>query len=181
MSRSSRTGLKLSLKASLNKGLNTRRRGPGRCPGAARSFYPAEDGNALIEFCIFMPLVVFMFLAAVDYSMITQQSMTVVDAATTGTRYGAVAGNGSDLAGIQAAAQSAAVGVPNFVATVTNYCACTPGGPAVSCASACASGNYPAEYDKVSTRASVPVFFTVTGIPGTVALSASSTMRVVWQ
>ena len=143
-------------------------------------FLTNESGNALIEFCVFMPLVVFMFLAAVDYSFITQQSMMVAEAATEATRFAAVAGNGSNTTGMLAAATTAAVGVPNFAVTAVNYCTCSSGGAAVSCSTSCASGYLPAEYDKVSTSASVPLFFKVTGIPGTVSLSATSTMRVVW-
>ena len=104
----------------------------------------------------------------------------VAEAATEATRFAAVAGNGSNTTGMLAAATTAAVGVPNFAVTAVNYCTCSSGGAAVSCSTSCASGYLPAEYDKVSTSASVPLFFKVTGIPGTVSLSATSTMRVVW-
>jgi Flp pilus assembly protein TadG len=177
----SRSGLKRSIKRADNPSMrDSPPKNPIRKSSGPARMLMEETGSALIEFCVFMPLVVFMFLAAVDYSLITQQSMMVADAATIGSRFAAVAGNGSNTTGMVAAAKSAAVGVPNFAVTAVNYCTCSAGGAAVSCSTSCASGNLPAEYNKVSTSASVPVFFKVTGIPGTVALSATSTMRVVW-
>ncbi len=139
-----------------------------------------DRGSALIEFSIMMPLIVFVFLAAMDYAFVLQQAMVVADAATNGTRYAEASGNGTNVAGMATAAQAAATGIPNFTAAASNYCACPPSGSVIACTSTCASGNNPAEYAKVATLASVPLFFKVTGIPGTIALSASSTMRVSW-
>ncbi len=140
-----------------------------------------DRGNALIEFAIMMPLLVFVFLALMDYTFVLQQAMIVTDAATNGTRYAEASGNGTNVAGMLTAAQTTANGIPNFTATASNFCTCPPGNTVISCIGAtCASGNNPAEYAQVATSASVPLFFKVTGIPATIALSASSTMRVSW-
>lgn len=137
-----------------------------------------DRGSALIEFAIMMPLIVFIFLAAMDYTLVLQQSMVVVDAATNGTRYAEAMGNATNVAGMVAAAQSTAVGVPGFSATAVSYCTCPPELAGTACATTCASGYSPAVYARVNTAAFIPLLFKVTGIPAGISLSAASSMRV---
>ena len=139
-----------------------------------------DSGSALIEFCVLMPLAVLLVLGVMDYSFVIQQSMVVTDAATNGTRYALAAGNATDVAGMLAAAQTAAVDLANFKATASNFCTCPPSGAIVDCTSSCASGTDPAEYAKLSTSTTVPLLFKVSGFPATIPLSASSSMRVLW-
>ena len=135
-----------------------------------------EDGNALLEFSLTMPLVILLFLGAMDLAFVIQQNIMITDAAVTGARYGAN-GHMNDLTGMQAAATSAASGVQNFSVTAVNFCTCTPGGPTVSCASSCGA-TAPLQYAKITTNASCPLLFKVQGLPVALPLSYSSTMRV---
>ncbi len=135
-----------------------------------------EDGNALLEFSLTMPLVILIFLGALDLAFVIQQNIVITDAAMVGARYG-VNGHMNDLPGMQAAATTAASGVQNFTVTAATFCACVPGGVAVSCLSSCGSTG-PMQYAKVTTNASCSVLFKVQGLPVSLPLSYTATMRV---
>jgi Flp pilus assembly protein TadG len=139
-----------------------------------------DRGSALIEFSILIPLAVLLVLGVMDYSFVIQEAMVVTDAATNGTRYAVVAGNSTNVAGMLAAAEATALNLPNFTATASNFCTCPPSGAVIDCMSSCASGDDPAEYAKLSTSASVPLLFKVSGFPASIPLTASSSMRVTW-
>jgi Flp pilus assembly protein TadG len=139
-----------------------------------------EDGSALIEMCLLAPLVLIAFMAATDLCFYIQRSLIINDAASVGARYGAIAGNGNDTAGMQAAAMSTANGVTGFSATATSYCTCAPAGAQVSCSTTCGSQPTPAHYVKVATNATVPVVFNLSTIPVSMQLNATSIMRVSW-
>ncbi len=139
-----------------------------------------DDGSALIELCLLAPIVLIAFMAATDLCFYIQRSLIINDAASVGARYGTIAGNGADTAGMQAAAVSTANGLNGFTATATTYCTCAPAGAQVSCSTSCGSQPTPAHYVKVMTSATVPVVFNVSTIPGAMQLNATSIMRVSW-
>jgi Flp pilus assembly protein TadG len=138
-----------------------------------------EQGNALVEFSVTMPLLVLTFLGAVTLSLIIVQNLAITDAAYQAAKYGAN-GHNNDLAGMQNVANTCAAGVPGFTAVAQEYCTCTPGGGVVSCTATCFPYSTPFEYVTVTTSASVPVLYSFPGIANSVALSASSTLRVPW-
>jgi hypothetical protein len=67
--------------------------------------------------------------------------------------------------------------VPNFTSTATYFCACTAGGTAVSCTSACGS-DQPLYYVEVVTGGSFANFFSYGGLPSTFTLKGSVIMPV---
>ena len=139
-----------------------------------------EDGAALVEVSLILPLFILVFLFGTDAALIVQRMLRVADAATVGARYGTIAGNGKDLAGMQNAATAAANGLPGFSATASTYCACSPGGSSTSCASTCAGQSTPVQYVKVSTLATASIMFKVLGYSGTFPIASTATMRVAW-
>jgi Flp pilus assembly protein TadG len=139
-----------------------------------------EDGSALMELCLLVPLVLIAFMAATDLCFYIQRSLIVNDAASVGARYGTIAGNGNDTAGMQTAAMNTASGLNGFTATATAYCTCAPAGSQVSCTTTCGGQPTPAHYVKVVTNATVPVVFNLSTIPVSMQLSGTSIMRVSW-
>jgi Flp pilus assembly protein TadG len=138
-----------------------------------------DAASALVEFSITMPLLIMTFLAAVSLAVIVIQNIAITDAAAQAAKYGAN-GHNNDISGMQSVATKSASGVPNFTVAAAEYCTCTPGGSAVSCTAACAPYSTPFEYVTVTTNAAVPVPYGVPGLSSTVALSATSTLRVPW-
>ena len=139
-----------------------------------------DEGSALVEFSLTMPAVVLFCLATISFALVVQQDIALTDAVAAGTKYGAN-GHGSDLAGMQSAATTAASGVSGLVVTAAKYCSCSPGGSAVSCATTCYPYPItPAQYVTVSATAPAPLLFALTGLPSSLPLSASSTLRAPW-
>jgi len=152
---------------------------PGNRRAGTLRLVEEEKGNALIEFSVTMPLLVLIFLGAVTLSLIIAQNLALTDAAYQAAKYGAN-GHNNDIAGMENVASKCAGGVPGFTAVAQEYCTCTPGGSVVSCTATCLPYSTPFEYVTVTTTALVPPLYSVPGIASSVALSATSTLRVPW-
>ncbi len=142
--------------------------------------FKEEGGAALVEVALILPLFVVVLLSAMQGALIVQRLIRVTDAATVGARYGTIAGNGSNLAGMQNAATSAADGLPGFNVTATAYCSCSPNGSTTSCTSSCSGQSTPVQYVKVATSSTTTLLFKVYGTSGTFPMSSVATMRVAW-
>ena len=138
----------------------------------------SEEGSALLEFSLIVPLVVFMFLGVVDLGLVIAQSMTVSQAAESGASYGTLAGNGTDTAGMQAAATKTANGMSGFKVTATTWCSCTSAGSATGCSSSCPGSASPIQYVQVQTSAPASLIAKYPGLPTAIQLMGSSILRV---
>jgi Flp pilus assembly protein TadG len=136
-----------------------------------------ESGSALIELAMLLPVLTGFFLGGVGLSFAISEAMTVSQAAEAGALYGSLAGNNTDLSGMQNAATNAAGGLSGFQAVATNFCSCTAGGSVVSCSSSCPSGTQ-FEYVKVQTSATVPMLTQFPGLGSAANLSGLSVLRV---
>jgi Flp pilus assembly protein TadG len=140
----------------------------------------AEEGSALVEFSLTMPVVVVFCLVAISFALVVQQDIALTDAVAAATKYGAN-GHGNDLAGMQSAATTSGSGISGMVVTATKYCSCSPGGEVVSCTTTCYPFPItPAQYVSVTATAPAPLLFAITGLPSSLPLSASSTLRAPW-
>ncbi len=137
----------------------------------------SEDGSALLEFSLIVPIMALIALAIVDLGLAIVQGMTVEDAARAGAEYGSLAGNATNTTGMRAAAITAANGLAGFTANATTWCSCTPGGSVVSCSSTCTSLT-PVRYVQVQTSASMPVLIGWTNITSSFPLSGTAVLRV---
>lgn len=138
-----------------------------------------ERGTGTVEFLL-MALVLFLiFFGILDFGRIYYAYICLVDAAYAGAQYGAlISGQSANFSGMQTAANNDDPGTPGFLATATNYCACTPGGTSVSCGSSCSGYSSPLQYVKVQTTGTVRALFPYPGIPGTFNLAATCILRV---
>ena len=144
------------------------------------NFVTNEEGSSLIELCVLLPAIILIILGSTESAFYIQRSIVVVEAASVGARYGVVAGNASNTAGMIAAAQSASENLGGFSATATAFCACSPGGAQVNCLSSCSSMVAISHYVQVTTSATVPGLFNVAGLPSSLRPTATSTMRASW-
>jgi Flp pilus assembly protein TadG len=138
----------------------------------------SQSGQALIEFAMIFTLLMMLILGVIDFSLLTEQAMVIDEAAFAAAEYGAASGNSSNFAGMQTVATNSARGIVGFVATASTWCACSPGGAAVSCTSTCTSYGKPIEYVQVITSATASLLFGFTGIPLTVPLRGVCILRV---
>ncbi len=131
-----------------------------------------------MELALIFLFLMLLLLGMIDFGLATQQAMVVNEAAYAGAEYGAMSGNSSDFTGMQTIATNSAKGVSGFTASASKWCACSPGGASVSCASSCGSYGTPVAYVQVITTATASMLFKYSGIPLTVPLRGVCVLRV---
>ena len=132
-----------------------------------------EDGSALIELALIVPLITTMLVGVVNYGMMLQQDMQVADSARAGAEYALTPGNQTNTAQMATVATTSAGSVPGYSAVAVNVCTCAPGSAAVSCTSFCPAYGQPALYAQVTATAALPLFFN-----SAITRSVSSVVRV---
>jgi Flp pilus assembly protein TadG len=114
----------------------------------------SDRGQALIEFAVFFPVLLFTVSGIVDYSMYIQAAIQVQSAAAVGAEYGIYPGNESDTSGMQTwatyAANNSQMNVSNFTVTATDEYSCTAGGTLQTTVPVC-SNNAPYKFVQVTT------------------------------
>jgi len=137
-----------------------------------------QGGSALIELALLFVMLMMLLVGVIDFALVTQQAMVVSEAAYAGAQYGAMTGNSSNFTQMQTIATSSAKGIAGFTATASKWCACSPGGSSVSCATSCGAYGTPAAYVQVITTATATLLFRFTGVPLTVPLRGVCVLRV---
>ena len=138
---------------------------------------PKQDGSAMVEMSLILPILVLLLLAVLDCGLLLEQAMMVADSARAGAAYAIPWANAGNTAGMVAVATQSAAAIPGYSASAANVCLCSPGGAATSCASRCSNGNVPAQYAQVTATASIPLLFAVQGFPARIPVSSTARMR----
>jgi hypothetical protein len=139
-----------------------------------------EGGSSLLEFSLFISVLILLFVGIVNYAAEIQQAMQIQEAATAGASFGVIPGNESNLSGMQQVAISAAPGVSGLTVTAANLWTCSAGGASVASTTTCSSGQTPYKYVVVTTSATVPTLLRYTGMPASLTLHGSATFEVPW-
>ncbi len=147
--------------------------------------FRSESGVATLEMALILTLMVSIFAGVIDYSLATQETVSVQEAASAGAEFGVSPGNENNTAGMKAAAVAAAYGVKNFTATASVIYTCTPGGATVTSTTTCTAATYtdagtPIKYVVVNTSATLPSIFAYPGMPKNLTVYGYSQMRVPW-
>jgi len=147
----------------------------------------SEQGSALLEFSLILPIIVFMYLGMINLGVAVEQSIVVSEAAEAGTRYGMLPSKSTDFKGMQDAAIAAAgmqhaeldaAGKTTFSAVATPRCSCVPAGIAVNCSSTCPGSSALYKYIQVQTSATIPALANYPGLAASFALKGFSAMQV---
>ena len=89
-----------------------------------------EDGGALVETCLTLPVLFLMVLGAGEFTRVAYTSLELVSAAKAGVSYGAqTGGTSNDTAGITYAAQNDAANVPGIAVSSSSSFVCSDGSP----------------------------------------------------
>jgi Flp pilus assembly protein TadG len=148
-------------------------------PDASRGH---EDGNALVEASLILPVMVLMLLACLDFGVILQKDAIVVDSARAAAQYATLQGISTNLTAIQNVASTSAASISGYHAVAADVCTCGPGGAVVACTSTTSCSGYgtPSEYVTVTASASIPLLFAIRGFPITLPVQSIAGTRVVW-
>ena len=138
----------------------------------------SEDGSALLEFSLILPIVIFMFIGMINLAVAIEQGIVVSEAAEEGTRYGTLSSKSTDLIGMQNAAIAAASRLSGFSATATTWCSCVPAGAVVNCSNSCPGSSPPDKYIQVQTSATIQALTNYPGLAADFALKGFSALRV---
>jgi Flp pilus assembly protein TadG len=137
----------------------------------------SEQGSATIEMAILTPLLLLLLLGASDFARIYRTQMALGSAAYSAAQYGARSKLSSgDIAGMIDKAKKNAKNIANPTASAARSCKC--GGGTSSCASVCANGSAPEIYVEVAVSSTFETALKYPGIPTSIPLSQTSTMRV---
>jgi Flp pilus assembly protein TadG len=140
------------------------------------------DGNALVEVALFLPLLVLMLLGVVDYGVLLNDDLRVMDSARSAAEAATTYTNGSNMTLVTQVGTAAAAGIPGYAISTTQYCLCGPGTSQVSCAlhSVCGSYGIPNQYVQVTATAQLPLILHIAGFGSTLNVKSVAVARTAW-
>jgi Flp pilus assembly protein TadG len=142
-----------------------------------------EAGAVLVELAVTLPILMLVFLGAVDFSRVFFSAIELGNAVTSGAEYGArTTGTATDTVGISSVVTADAANLTGVVVpTPTSYCTCPTSGTHVNCSTfVCTT---PSGYGKPKMYVSVTANYTWTslvtwpGLPNSVVLTRTIVMR----
>lgn len=136
-----------------------------------------EHGGSLIELSLLLPMLMLLFVGAVDLGRAYYLAIEVSRAAQAGTIYGIR--DPTDISGMETASDAGASNLSNASATATYGCECSDGSASDAlCGSPpTCTYNYVSYVDVVTSAQYVPIFI-YPGLPSTLTISREVRMRV---
>jgi len=135
-----------------------------------------DRAASLAEMALIIPILCLVLFGLIDFGRAYYLGIEVTNAAYAGAAYGAV--NSTDIQGMESAATADAANVPNMTATATYGCECSDGTNQVSlCSTTPSCPNNVINYVTVTTSASYKPIFPWPGLPSTLPLAGTATMR----
>jgi len=154
----------------------------------------SQSGQAMLELALVTPLLLLLSIGVIEMGRYAYIGILVGNAARAGADYGAQSlAQAADTTGIQTAAdndfQSNGQPVSNLTVNSSTACGCDSGGTTTAQTCTVASANTCTSVSKqvwvvtlsVTASGTFRPMFTYPGVPSSVALSRTSTMRVVQQ
>ena len=147
------------------------------------ALHPRRRGQSLVELALMLPVLGILLIGTIDFARVYYAAMAIDQAARAGAAYGAqsVAKSGDDAGMAQAALSAANLDLTPAVTAAsvhaTHWCACADG-TQVSCASGTCTEGVPRVYVSVEVDRTFQTLFPYPGIPSTVRLNRTATLRV---
>jgi Flp pilus assembly protein TadG len=139
-------------------------------------FLRSECGSSLVEMAVIMPVLLLILFGAVDFGRAYYLSIELGGAARSGAIYGSQ--YPTDTTGMGNAAKLDAPDVPGFGSSISWGCECSDGsGRVANCSSMPFCSTNIVYYVTVKTTAAYSTLFPWPGVPSSIALASSSTMR----
>jgi Flp pilus assembly protein TadG len=147
-------------------------------------------GAALVELAMSLPLLLLVFVITIDFARVFYVSIELTNAARAGAQYGSsTTGTSGDFPGMQAAAINS-VNTPGVSAVATRLCQCasdtgvfSPTSPTANdcttpVATSCAGNHRVITVTVTTTRTFSTIMSNFPGVPNTINLSRTATLRV---
>lgn len=138
-------------------------------------FKRSSLGGAAVELAVVFPVLVLLFIGAVDYGRLFYTSIAVANAARAGAEWGARDTENGDIAKINVFAQADGNEAGTLTLNSRKYCECA--GVAGSCTAACAGGAAPEVFFEVIASRSVAMSLPYPGLPNAITVSRKATFR----
>jgi Flp pilus assembly protein TadG len=143
-----------------------------------RSAYRRQGGAAIVELAFVLPLLLLLFLGAMDFGRVMYWSITLTHAARAGAQYGVQSTAIADKStAIRAAALAEAQDIGAIGVNSRRYCLCPPQ-TSVVCTSTCSGYGPPRVFVEVTTDATFRTLVPWPGIPATVPMVRTASMRL---
>ena len=145
----------------------------------------SQSGAAMVEFAIALPFLVFMVIGVVEVGRYMYFGILAAHAAEAAAEYGSqTLATAADITGMKNAASADSAGLSTFLASPAPLCLQTSGNQSGSTPVACPTGTPPAgtiEYIQVNVTGTFHSLLNYPGMPNSLPVSASTTMRVLSQ
>ncbi len=141
-------------------------------------WFGATSGSITVELALLATVLPLLALGAYDFGRYAVAQTAMVSAARAGAQAAMLSGALADAAPvIEAVRQDAGDSTARLNIAVRQFCQCPNAGEA-SCSLACSDSAYAPMYVEVSVIDSFELLFHYPGLPQSLALGASSTLRV---
>ncbi len=138
-----------------------------------------EQGGALIEAAITLPILFLLLLGATQFAMVEYQAIEVANAANAGAQYGTSSPvAAADTAGIRLAATSDAANIAMSTPQVSISCICSNGATS-TCANTDCSSSHIEQILTVQTQATYTPPFRWPGLPTSFTLNGVAVRKVM--
>jgi Flp pilus assembly protein TadG len=146
--------------------------------GFLRKLGRGEEGGALVEASLTLPLLFMLVLGAVEFSRVAYTSLEVVSAAKAGVAYGSQNGGTSgDTAGITMAATTDAANVPGLtVSSISSSYACSNGAASTGLNTDCSTSHI-VQTVTVKTQVQLDPIIHVPGTPQTYTIKGEASQN----
>lgn len=157
--------------------MNTRQTARRKIHGM-RWMLTAEGGQNLLEFALFVPVILLLLVGAIEIGRLAYLSILVNNAAHAGVQYGAQSlATASDNTGMQNAALNDGQNIAGLTAAASYFCTCADGSSSACQPTDCA-GSHRLVYVQVNTTGQFQSLFAFPGLPASYTVSGQAVMRV---
>jgi Flp pilus assembly protein TadG len=142
-----------------------------------RRAFPSENGSAMAELVIAIPILLLLAMGVADYARIYYAGITVANAAEAGVHYGVARTGTSVVDSMIMAARLDAGSMTLDSVAAGQTCRC-PGTGVVSCGlGTCGTYGVPQIYDSVWVQKNVALVIRYLGLPSSVTVTRSAVLR----
>ena len=156
---------------------------PRRAPRGARflrsvgRWFGATSGSITVELALVLTVLPILALGAYDFGRYGVEQTAMVSAARAGAQAAMLLGAADPTPVAEAARRDAGDLTGTLDVAVRQFCQCPSAGEA-SCSAACTDSAFPPMYVEVSVSDSFDLLFHYPGLPQSLALGATSTLRI---
>lgn len=146
---------------------------------AFRTLASAAGGNSAVEFAFIAPILIYLFIGAIDFGVGIYRQMQVKQAAQAGAGYAVVNGFNSTAVS-QAVVNATSFSGVSANPAPTSYCGCATATSVVpaTCGTACTDGTMPGTYVGVYSSGQYTPLLRYPYVPSSFSLSGKAEVRI---